>query len=160
MHAVRSHAYRRSPCGMRRCPRRERRARADHQLDLRVAYFGAPLITSQQAKAVPLGITRRELFKRLPRALGECLAGGHSYFRTWKICIVYPVKGTGIKYTDGFVSADEWEFCFGFDDRLNEGSSRAFTTSERPHSRAASRPALFEAVRNYKLEGVVRDSLN
>ena len=44
--------------------------------------------------------------------------GSHSYFRTWKICIVYPVTGTGVKYTDGFVSADEWEFCFGFDDRL------------------------------------------
>ena len=85
--------------------------------DLRVAYFGAPLITSQQAKAVPLGITRRELFKRLHGRSGNAL-GGHSYFRTWKICIVYPVKGTGIKYTDGFVSADEWEFCFGFDGRL------------------------------------------
>lgn len=85
--------------------------------DLRVAYFGAPLITSQQAKAVPLGITRRELFKRLHGRSGNAL-GSHSYFRTWKICIVYPVKGTGVKYTDGFVSADEWEFCFGFDDRL------------------------------------------
>ena len=85
--------------------------------DLRVAYFGAPLITSQQAKAVPLGITRRELFKRLNGRSGNAL-GSHSYFRTWKICIVYPVKGTGVKYTDGFVSADEWEFCFGFDGRL------------------------------------------
>lgn len=85
--------------------------------DLRVAYFGAPLITSQQAKAVPLGITRRELFKRLHGRSGNAL-GSHSYFRTWKICIVYPVKGTGVKYTDGFVSADEWEFCFGFDGRL------------------------------------------
>lgn len=85
--------------------------------DLRVAYFGAPLITSQQAKAVPLGITRRELFKRLRGRSGNAL-GSHSYFRTWKICIVYPVKGTGVKYTDGFVSADEWEFCFGFDDQL------------------------------------------
>jgi hypothetical protein len=85
--------------------------------DLRVAYFGAPLITSQQAKAVPLGIKRRELFKRLNGRSGNAL-GSHSYFRTWKICIVYPVKGTGVKYTDGFVSADEWEFCFGFDDRM------------------------------------------
>ena len=67
--------------------------------DLRVAYFGAPLITSQQAKAVPLGITRRELFKRLHGRSGNAL-GSHSYFRTWKICIVYPLKGTGVKYTD------------------------------------------------------------
>ena len=117
MHAFHSHAYRSSRCGMRRCPRRVRRARADHNSDLRVAYFGAPLITSQQAKAVPLGITRRELFKRLHGRSGNAL-GSHSYFRTWKICIVYPVKGTGVKYTDGFVSADEWEFCFGFDGRL------------------------------------------
>jgi hypothetical protein len=85
--------------------------------DLRVAYFGAPLITSQQAKAVPVGITQRELFKRLHGRSGNSL-GSHSYFDTWKICIVYPVKGTGVKYRDGFVSADEWEFCFGFDGRL------------------------------------------
>ena len=32
---------------------------------------------------------------------------------TWKIGVVYPVKGTGVRYADGFVSADEWEFCFG-----------------------------------------------
>jgi hypothetical protein len=31
---------------------------------------------------------------------------------------VYPVKGTGVKYPDGFVTANEWEFCFGFDGRL------------------------------------------
>ena len=85
--------------------------------DLRVAYFGAPLITSQQAKAVPVGITQRKLFKRLHGRSGNSL-GSHSYFGTWKICIVYPVKGTGVKYRDGFVSADEWEFCFGFDGLL------------------------------------------
>lgn len=85
--------------------------------DLRVAYFGAPLITSHQARAVPVGITRRQLFNRLQGRSGNTL-GSHSYFGTWKVCIVYPVKGTGVKYSDGFVSADEWEFCFGFDGRL------------------------------------------
>jgi hypothetical protein len=85
--------------------------------DLRVAYFGAPLITSQQAKAVPLGIKRPQLTKRLHGRSVNHL-GAHSYFRTWKVCVVYPVKGTGVKYADGFVSADEWEFCFGFNGEL------------------------------------------
>ena len=30
----------------------------------------------------------------------------------------HPVKGTGVNNPDGFVSADEWEFCFGFNGRL------------------------------------------
>ena len=86
-------AYRRSRCGMRRCPRRERRARADHQLGSTGGLFRRSANhTSQQAKAVPLGITRRELFKRLHGRSGNAL-GSHSYFRTWKICIVYPVNG-------------------------------------------------------------------
>jgi hypothetical protein len=85
--------------------------------DLRVAYFGAPLITNRQAKAVPLGITRRQLFKRLHGRSTNHL-GTHSLGYGWKVCIVYPVKGTGVKYRDGFVSADEWEFCFGANSRL------------------------------------------
>jgi hypothetical protein len=85
--------------------------------DLRVAYFGAPLITNRQARAVPVGITRRQLFRRLHGRSGNAM-GRHSLDRAWKICIVYPVKGTGVRYPDGFVTADEWEFCFGFDGRL------------------------------------------
>jgi hypothetical protein len=91
---------------------------------LRVAYFGAPLITNHQAKAVPFGITRSQLTQRLHgRSVNH--SGAHSYFRTWKVCVVYPVKGTGVKYADGFVSADEWEFCFGSDGELK----RRFFTS-------------------------------
>jgi len=85
--------------------------------DLRVAYYGAPLITSRQAAAVPLRITQRELVKRLHGRSANHL-GAHRNATAWKICIVYPVKGTGVKYRDGFVSADEWEFCFGSDGRL------------------------------------------
>ena len=79
---------------------------------LRVAYFGAPLITHRQARAVPFAITRRQLFKRL-HGRSTNHDGTHSFGYGWKLCIVYPVKGTGVKYADGFVSADEWEFCFG-----------------------------------------------
>jgi hypothetical protein len=85
--------------------------------DLHVAYFGAPLITNHQAKAVPLGITRPQLNKRL-RGRSVNHDGDHSYFDTWKVCVVYPVKGTGVKYADGFVSANEWEFCFGSNGKL------------------------------------------
>jgi hypothetical protein len=84
---------------------------------LRVAYFGAPLITNQQAKAVPRGITRSQLTKRL-HGRSANYSGSHSYFDTWKVCVVYPVKGTGVRYSDGFVSADEWEFCFGSNGEL------------------------------------------
>jgi hypothetical protein len=91
--------------------------------DLQVAYFGAPLITSGQAKAVPLGITRRQLAQRLHGRSANHL-GAHRNALAWKLCIVYPVKGTGVKYPDGFVSADEWEFCFGLNGRL----SRTFFT--------------------------------
>lgn len=86
---------------------------------LRVAYFGAPLITSHQAKAVPLGITRPQLAKRL-HGRSANHSGDHSYFDTWKVCVVYPVKGTGVRYADGFVSADEWEFCFGRNGQLKQ----------------------------------------
>jgi len=85
--------------------------------DLRVAYYGAPLITNHQAKAVPLGITRPQLTKRL-HGRSANYSGEHSYFDTWKVCVVYPVKGTGVKYADGFVSANEWEFCFGSSGQL------------------------------------------
>ena len=85
--------------------------------DLRVAYYGAPLITNHQAKAVPLGITRPQLAERL-HGRSANYSGAHSYFNTWKVCVVYPVKGTGVKYADGFVSANEWEFCFGSNGRL------------------------------------------
>jgi hypothetical protein len=87
--------------------------------DLRVAYFGAPLITNGQARAVPLGITQRQLFIRLHGRSVNHL-GAHSIGRAWKVCIVYPVKGPAVKYPDGFVSADEWEFCFGFNGRLKQ----------------------------------------
>jgi hypothetical protein len=85
--------------------------------DLQVAYYGAPLITSGQAKAIPLGITRRQLVNRLHGRSVNHLAA-HRNALAWKVCIVYPVKGTGVKYRDGFVAADEWEFCFGFNGRL------------------------------------------
>jgi hypothetical protein len=84
--------------------------------DLRVAYFGAPLITNRQAKAVPAGITQRQLSRRLHGRSANWDRTSHG--RTWKICITYPVKGSGVKYADGFVTADEWEFCFGFNGRL------------------------------------------
>lgn len=85
--------------------------------DLRVAYYGAPLITSREASAVPLGTTRPQLAKRLHGRSANHL-GAHRNDPVWKVCIVYPVKGTGVKYPDGFVSADEWEFCFGPNGRL------------------------------------------
>jgi len=76
--------------------------------DLHRMYYGAPLITNHQAKAIPLGITRRQLTERLHgRSAND--SGAHSYFDTWKVCVVYPVKGTGVRYADGFVSADDGE---------------------------------------------------
>jgi len=80
--------------------------------DLHRMYYGAPLITNHQARAIALGITRSQLTRRLD-GRSTNYSGDHSYFDTWKICVVYPVKGTGVRYADGFVSADEWEFCFG-----------------------------------------------
>jgi hypothetical protein len=85
--------------------------------DLRVAYYGSPLITSPQARAVPRGVTRQQLAKRLHGRSANHL-GAHRNDPAWKVCIVYPVKGTGVKYPDGFVSANEWEFCFGTNGRL------------------------------------------
>jgi hypothetical protein len=36
----------------------------------------------------------------------------------WKICITYPVKDTGVKDKRLGVIADEWTFCFTFNNRL------------------------------------------
>src|ERR687887_2756734 len=83
---------------------------------VQAAYYDAPLITNRQARAVPLGITPRQLERRLhgysPNA--QSRARG----RDWKICITYPVKGTGVKDARLGVIADEWLFCFGRDNRL------------------------------------------
>jgi hypothetical protein len=80
------------------------------------AYDFAPLITNRQAHAVPLGIVPRQLERRLH---GESWNGTNRFHgRTWKICITYPVKDTGVKDKRLGVIADEWTFCFGFDNRL------------------------------------------
>ena len=80
------------------------------------AAYGAPLITNREARAVPLGITPAQLVKRLR---GESWnAQNHARGRAWKICITYPVKGTGVRDPKLGVVADEWLFCFGFDNKL------------------------------------------
>jgi hypothetical protein len=80
------------------------------------AYDFAPLITNRQAHAVPLGIAPRQLERRLH---GESWNGTNRFHgRTWKVCITYPVKDTGVKDKRLGVIADEWTFCFGFDNRL------------------------------------------
>jgi hypothetical protein len=80
------------------------------------AYYDAPLITSRQARAVPFGITPRRLYRRLH---GYSLnAQSRAHGRNWKICITYPVKGTGVKDPRLGVVADEWLFYFRFDNRL------------------------------------------
>ena len=80
------------------------------------AYNFAPLITNRQARATPLGITPRQLERRMH---GESWNGTNRFHgRTWKICITYPVKDTGVKDKRLGVIADEWTFCFGFDNRL------------------------------------------
>ena len=83
---------------------------------VRRAYYDAPLITNRQARAVPFGITPRQLYRRL---------GGYSLNsqsrargRNWKICVTYPVKGTGVKDKRLGVVADEWLFCFEYNNRL------------------------------------------
>ena len=80
------------------------------------AYYGAPLITNRQARAVPFGITPNRLYSRLhgysPNA--QSRARG----RNWKICVTYPVRGTGVKDKRFGVVADEWLFCFEFNNKL------------------------------------------
>jgi hypothetical protein len=84
--------------------------------EVQEAYDFAPLITNKQARAVPLGITPRQLERRLH---GESWNGTNRFHgRTWKICITYPVKDTGVKDKRLGVIADEWTFCFPFNDRL------------------------------------------
>jgi hypothetical protein len=80
------------------------------------AYFWAPLITNRQARAVPLGITPRQLTRRLHGYSDN--RQNFSHGRTWKICITYPVKGTGMKDDKLGVIADEWNFCFEFNNKL------------------------------------------
>jgi len=83
---------------------------------VRHAYYDAPLITNRQARAVPYGITPRQLYRRLH---GYSLnAQSRAHGRNWKICVTYPVKGTGVKDERLGVVADEWLFCFGFNKRL------------------------------------------
>ena len=89
-----------------------------HATDAQVsrAYYDAPVITNRQARAVPFGITPNRLYRRLH---GYSLnAQSRAHGRNWKICVTYPVKGTGVKDPKLGVIADEWLFCFGFDNKL------------------------------------------
>jgi hypothetical protein len=84
--------------------------------EVREAYGGAPLITNRDARRVPLGITPGQLVKRLR---GESWnAQNYARGRAWKVCVTYPVKGTGVRDPRLGVIADEWLFCFGFDNKL------------------------------------------
>lgn len=83
---------------------------------VQAAYYDTPLITNRQARAVPLGITPRQLERRLNGYSFN--AQSRARGRDWKICITYPVKGTGVKGPRLGVIADEWLFCFAFDNRL------------------------------------------
>jgi len=84
--------------------------------EVQAAYDFAPLITNKEARAVPLGITPLQLERRLH---GESWNGTNRFHgRTWKICITYPVKDTGVKDKRLGVIADEWTFCFSFNNRL------------------------------------------
>jgi hypothetical protein len=80
------------------------------------AYYGAPLITNRQARSVPFGVTVRQLNRRLG---GESFnAQNYARGRFWKICITYPVEGTGLRDSRLGVIADEWLFCFATDNKL------------------------------------------
>jgi hypothetical protein len=93
----------------------EARPRATNA-EVQEAYNFAPLITNKQARAVPLGITPRQLERRMH---GESWNGTNRFHgHTWKICITYPVRDTGVRDKRLGVIADEWTFCFGFNDRL------------------------------------------
>jgi hypothetical protein len=84
--------------------------------EVQEAYNLAPLITNRQAQAVPLGITPRQLSKRMH---GESWNATNSFHgRTWKICITYPVKSSGVRNPRLGVIADEWTFCFPSNNRL------------------------------------------
>jgi hypothetical protein len=93
----------------------EHRPRATNEA-VQEAYNLAPLITTRQAHAVPLGITPRQLARRLH---GESWnATNRFHARTWKVCITYPVRDTGVKDARLGVIADEWTFCFLRDNKL------------------------------------------
>jgi hypothetical protein len=93
----------------------ETRPRATNA-EVREAYNLAPLITNRQAREVPLGITPRELSRRLH---GESWnATNRFHGRTWRICITYPVRDTGVRDERLGVVADEWTFCFPSNNRL------------------------------------------
>ena len=84
--------------------------------EVQEAYNLAPLITNKQARAVPLGITPGQLVRRLH---GESWnATNRFHGRTWKICITYPIRDTGVKDKRLGVIADEWTFCFPSNNRL------------------------------------------
>ena len=84
--------------------------------EVQEAYDFAPLITNRQARAVPLGITPLQLERRMH---GESWNGTNRFHgRTWKICITYPIRDTGVKDKRLGVIADEWTFCFGFNNKL------------------------------------------
>ena len=84
--------------------------------EVREAYHLAPLITNRQARAVPLGITPRQLSNRMRGDSWNATNRFHG--RTWKICITYPVRNTGVKDARLGVIADEWTFCFPSNNRL------------------------------------------
>ena len=84
--------------------------------EVREAYNLAPLITNRQARALPLGITPRQLFRRMHGVSFNATNRFHG--RNWKICITYPVRDTGVKDAQLGVIADEWTFCFPSNNRL------------------------------------------
>jgi hypothetical protein len=84
--------------------------------EVQEAYNLAPLITNRQARAVPPGITPRQLFRRMHGVSFNATNRFHG--RTWKICITYPIRDTGVKDARLGVIADEWTFCFPFNNRL------------------------------------------
>jgi hypothetical protein len=84
--------------------------------EVQEAYNLAPLITNRQARSVPPGITPSQLSRRMR---GESWnATNRFHGRTWKICITYPVRDTGVKDARLGVIADEWTFCFPANNRL------------------------------------------
>lgn len=81
--------------------------------EAREAYFDTPLIRTDVARRIPLGITRSELTRELTRAAAIEVVDG-SGLR----CGVYPLSGTEGRDAYGSpVTAEVW-FCFAQNGRL------------------------------------------
>lgn len=73
--------------------------------EARDAYFNTPLIIDAAVRELPLGTTKRSIYKRFERPAIR-------YERDGLLCVIYPIEQTERWDAFGSPVASEWELCF------------------------------------------------